>query len=253
MFEFLLNTSERAVAINLARGDVRQVLTFTSDLTGHETVGPPMTRLQTAVADSADHLAKRAPDLSRTGLTKEAEGRVDRSIQPAFAAVVEATLKARRDTDAEYTRLHTPRFDDNSVPAVRAELRGFAQSLKVPDRIAAAQNDPYLAAALIEGGLAMSGLPADMFERLRREMAIGQLATVLTTQHEFKVVATADDPVAGQPDWEGVRRVAADRLDRLDGERDLIARVPATLSHVVNAVGLMLEESRPRAFERLSA
>lgn len=253
MFELLLNPSPRALVIHLARGDTRHVLTFTTDLTEHETVGPPMTRLRGTIAEGVERLSVRASDLSRIGLTKEAVDLVDRSIRPAFRAAVEATLKAGRAIDAEWTRLHTPKFNEQSVPAVRAERRAFAQTLKVPDRIAAAQGHPELAAAIIEGGLAMSGLPADIYERLRREMAVGQLATTLVTQHEFKVAATADDPVAGQPDWEGVRKVAADRLDRLDGERELIARVPATLSSVVNAVALMVEESRAAAFERLSA
>lgn len=253
MFQYSINPTPDFLILQLARGDVRHTLAFEAELTGHERIGSTLTQLQAGVAGVAEHLANRAPLLSRTGLTQEAEGLVDRTIKSPFELSVEAAHKERRSLEAEWSRLHTPKFADGADPAVRVEQRNYARSRKLPEAIAAAQRDPGLAAAIIEGGPAMSGLPADVFAVLRHDMAVGQLATILASQHDYLTPPTADDPVAGLPDFEAARAVAAKRFATLEAERELIGRIPALLSNVVSAVALMLETSRQAAYERLTA
>lgn len=253
MFEFLLNPSPRALAVHLARGDVRHIVAFDTEITGHDTLGPPVTAVQAALAETGDNLAKRAPDLSPAGLTKEAERMVDRSIKPVFQSAVEATFAARQRADEAFKRLHTPKFEAGSSETVRVERRNYARLLKLPVALEAAQSDPDLAAAIVEGGEALSGFSADIFQRLRREMAVGQLANLLATQHDYRTAPSADDPVAGYSDWEAARSAAAEAVAKVEAERELIGRVPAVLSSVVTGVAVMLESTRQQAFERLSA
>ena len=123
----------------------------------------------------------------------------------------------------------------------------------MPARLEAANSDPSLASALIEGGQAMSGFPTDVFDRLHREMAIGQLTDALLTGQDFRTPQTPDDPIGGKPDRAAARIVAVKRLENLEAERELLGTVPAILSNVLNAVALMTGETRETAFQRFTA
>lgn len=251
--QYSINPTPHALVLQLARGDVRHTLAFESEATSHETVGPTLTQLQAAIAAAAERLANAAPDLSRSGLTKEAGTQVDRTIKPAFSMAVESAHKANTALEAETARLFMPRFAERSEPAVRTAQVTWWRALSMPQKLAAVQSDSSLAAAVVEAGPALSGVPADIFERIRRDMAIGQLADNLARTQDFRSDPTPDDPIGRKPDWEAARKVAAARLDRLDNERELLGRIPALLSSVVNAVALMTEESRAAAFGRLTA
>ena len=123
----------------------------------------------------------------------------------------------------------------------------------MPKMLDAVQADTSLAAAIVEGGQAMSGLPADVFDRLRRTMAIGQLAERIMRDNSLRTEPNADDPIGGKPDIATALLNAEGRLDRLDAERELLESVSGLLANVVQAVALMTGESRHAAFERLAA
>lgn len=253
MFEFRINPTPTHLIIQVARDTVRDAAVFETELTRHANVGSTLTQLQAATASTAETLQNRASDLSGTGLTKAAEKLIGDSIKPAFDLSVEVAHRERRNLETEWNRLHTPKFAKDSEQAVRAEQRSWARSLKLPASIAAAQRDPALAAAIVEGGVALSGWPADQFDRIQHDMAIGQLATIMADQHDYLTPATPDDPVGGQPDFEAARAVAAERFKNLEAERELIGRIPTLLASVVTAVAVMMEETRQAAFERLTA
>lgn len=108
-------------------------------------------------------------------------------------------------------------------------------------------------AAIVEGGEALSGVPKDVFERMRREMATEQLAQRIIASTSMRTEPTADNPIAGEIDIETARINAADKMERLDAERELLARVPALLSNVVTTVAVLTGENRNAAFARLTA
>lgn len=252
-FTFNAIPAQGAMVLQLARDDVRQTVAFEEELTKHDVVGSAVTPLQTSLATIADRLSKAAPDLSAEGFTKEAKRQIDSGLVQPYGLAIEAAYKAEREIDAEWGKLHTPRFPDGSEPAMRAEQRQWWRGLSMPAKVEAANSDPALAAAIVEAGPAMSTLPADVFDRLRRDMAVEQLADNLARSQDFRTPQTPDDPIAGRPDREAARKVAIARFERLDAERDLLGRVPTLLSAVINAAALMAGETRQAAFDRLNA
>ena len=253
IFDYTAHPAPDAMVLQFGRDKQRRTLAFVTALTRHEGVGSAVTQVQVSLATIAQSLLSAAPDLSEDGFSKQAARQIDAKLKPAFGLAIEATFKAEREAEAEWQRLYTPRFPEGSEPAVRVDMRQWSDRLSMPAKLEAANADSMLAAAIVEGGPARSGLPADVFDRLRRDVAVAQLTEALTRSQEFRTPQTPDDPLAGRPDREAARVNAAARLDRLDDERELLSTVSPLLANVVNAVALMTGETRQAAFERLSA
>ncbi|MEG9268303.1 hypothetical protein [Qipengyuania sp. Mu-71] len=254
MFEFLLNPSPRALAIHMARGETRHVLSIETDLAANERIGTAVTALQASLANVGEGLQKRGPLLSPAGLSDAAGVAIDTTVRPAYRDVVASTLAAQRALEAEWSDIMTPRFPDSVAPAARVEQREHVRSRKLPDALAAAQGDLLgLGAAIVEGGQGLSGLPTDIFERLQKDVAVEGLAQRIVRDAALRTEPTLENPLGGAPDLETARANAAGRLDRLDNERALIGRVPALLSSVISAVALMTDATRQKALERLAA
>ncbi|MGB3752749.1 MAG: hypothetical protein WA954_02505 [Parerythrobacter sp.] len=194
-----------------------------------------------------------ADDRSELGFNKASAALVTRNVAPAFGLAVEGARRAQLSVDHDATELLRPRFDEGSTPATRAEQRAWWRGLSFPAKTAAVEADHALAAAVIEGGPAMSALPSDVFDRLRRSMAVRQLAMRIANDANLRTAPSADDPVGGKPDLATARANAADKLNRLDDEVELIGRIPAMLANVVTATALLTGETRADAFARLSA
>lgn len=251
-FEFLSTVSDRALIAQTNRGDARHTLAISRDLTEHPIVGEPIRRLFDTLTDTGTTLTARAPDLSDNGFAKAASEATGKLAAP-FQLTVEAAYRASKQVDAEHAELYAPRFPDGTKAELNAERRAYARGLSMAKAYEAATADLSLASAIVEGGQGMSGLPAEVFDRLRREMATGQLAERIANNAALRTAPTADDPIGGAPDMVTARANAADRLDRLDSERELLATVPTLLANVVNAVSAITGEARQAAFERLSA
>ena len=252
-FQFRNSTSERAIINHLSREGTDMTLAIETGLVEHPGFGNDIRSLNDALTETGESLARTAADRSPSGFDKEAGNLIDRRFKPAFRLAVEGQRRSMAELEKEEAALYAPRFAEGSEPATRAEQRAWWRELSMPQRIEAANDDPALAAAIVEGGPAMAGLPRDIFERLRRNMAIGQLGERIARDANLRTVPTADDPIGGQPDYATARANAAKRLDRLDDERDMLNRVPTLLANVVTAVALMTGETRQAAFERLTA
>ena len=252
-FEFRSTTSDRAIASNLSRGGLHHTLATDKDITEHRLVGAPIGKLLDAVRTVGENMLAKSADLSRTGFDKAAFEQVERTIAPAFRAVQAAQPRAVDALDRDVADFATPRFAAHSEPATRAEQRTWWRTLPMPTRMQAVQGDPELRAAIVEGGEAMAGVPQDVFERMRREMVTEQLAQRIIASTSMRTEPTADNPIAGEIDIETARTNAADKMERLDAERELLARVPALLSNVVTTVAVLTGENRNAAFARLTA
>lgn len=252
-FSYLAIPNPDAMVFQLAVDEQRATVAVATELEKHDKIGAPVTALRTTIASTASTLAETAGDLSDAGFTKQAVRLVDAKVVPAYALVIESTYAARRELEAEWAKLHTPRFPEGSEPAVRAEQRAWWRGLSMPKKIEAANSDPALVAAIVEAGPAMSTLPADVFDRLKRDMAIEQLTDNLARSHDFRTPQTPTDPIAGRADREAARKVAVARFERLEAERELIASVSPLLTSVIDATATLTGESRLAAFERLNA
>ena len=233
-------------------GDRAAHVLFRSDLIEHQRVGSPISDVRDAVTVVSETLQARAPDLTDTGFNKLAQHEVEQRIAPSFREARVAIHSAFDDLDKREAPFYRPTFADAQLPAVRVEQRQWARSLSLPQLLKVVQDDPTLAGAIIEGGHAMSGLPADIFARLRREMAVHRATTILSGQRQFAVAATADDPVAGQPDHDAARTAGEALIKAFEDERELLATAPDLLANVVTAVALMLDVNRAEAFKVLT-
>ena len=252
-FQFRNSTSERAIVAHLSREGKDFTVAIETELVDHPGVGTDIRALNDAFVETAESLARIAPDRSPSGFDKEAGALIDRRLKPAFRLVVEGQRRSVAELEKESAALYTPRFPEGSEPATRAEQRQWWRGLSMPAKVEAANADPALAAAIVEGGLAMSGLPSDVFERLRRTMAEGQLSERILADTSLRTAPTPSDPIGGEPDAATARANAAAKFDRMEAEREMLNRVPALLANVVTAVALMTGQTRQAAFDRLAA
>jgi hypothetical protein len=239
--------------MSLATPDASTVVTVELALKEHAGVGDTVTALHAVLAVEAEALAREAPNLSREGLAKSARDRVDRNIAPKFQLLQESAHAALAAVDRQIEALMTPRFPEGSEAAIRVAQVMWFRDLSMPQKLAAAQADASLAAAVVEAGPALSGVPVDVWERQRREMAVTQRAAQLVKRPEFRTQPSADDPIAGTPDLEAARREAEREIKALEDEREVLDRIAPLLGSVVNAVALMTAETRAEAFTRLTA
>ena len=249
---FRTDASERAIATRIARGDQSMVLAVPRDLTEHADVGQPITALNTTLTANIESLTREAPNLSEAGLNAAAIARV-----PAIAVQFRLTIEAQRDAltrvNDTLEGLFTPRFDEAFPIARRIEARAFARTLEPGALFDLAMSEPLIGAAVVEGGAALSGLAADGFDRLRRAVAVEQLAATILAHNKatMRTPATVNDPIGGRPDMATARTNAAARIEALEAERALLERVPALLSSVVLTVALLTGETREATLERL--
>jgi hypothetical protein len=253
MFEYLINPTPTELVLTVARNGVRNVTVFQSDLTRHDRIGASLTALQASLASTAEHLAKRSGDLSSAGLTKEANGQIDRSIKPAYGKAVSAARETRDAVEADWQAFTVPTFGPDHPPAVRSEMRAWGGGQKMPALVQAALADPILAGAIVEGGLTRSGLPVDVFEQIATEGAMGRLAASFRTQPAFQTDPTPDHPLGGEFDTESARSAAERQFNKIKDERALIGRVPALLISAIDAIAVMAADNRAGAFARVAA
>ena len=252
-FESTVSNTNEGFVIQTRVNDKSHTLFTSKALAEHRTVGSAFTNLNDAVASTAETLTSRAPDLTATGFNKAANDAVTRNIAPAFQAAQKAVPVAIADLDKRSSSFDKLHFTDDQSPAVRVELRQYAHTLSLPDLISATRRDPVLAAAVLEGGDALSGLPADIIDRLHEELRIGNATRVFAFQNDYRTAPSAHDPIGGQPDHAAARAAGERLIAAFDAERELLASAPDTLASVVTVAALMTDTGREAAFAALTA
>lgn len=250
---FSIQRTDRATVQTFEVREQRHVIAATVDLLNHRTVGPPLQRLVDGAASMAEELATKAPDLTHTGAVKLALQLSASRIAGPFREAQAAAPRADADLAKREAPVYQPRFDDATPPAVRVEMRQYARSLSLPNLMKAVRDDATMASAIVEGGPAMSGLPTDIFERVRNDMALGNITAIMSRDHAQTIAPTADDPIGGKPDLAAARDLGERTIAAWKAERDTLATVPALLSSIVTAVALMTDQSRADAFAGLTA
>lgn len=234
--EIRTTSSDRALVTQLERGQSRATFALPVELAEHPDLGEPLVRLQGRLAGVAQGLADIAGNYSETGFMPIALERTG-SIAPDFRLVIEAHRSTLRRLEGDRRDLHAPTFDETVPHARRIEMRTHVRGLKPEAVLAMAKLEPVIAAAIVEGGLALSGLPEQAFKALEREAAVAKLADrILAGGALPRIAPSVSDPVGGALDVETARRNAADRLERLDDEIALLGMVPALLATVLTAV-----------------
>lgn len=250
---FTTSKNERGNVTNVTVGD-RTVTLFTpTKLTEHKTVGGPMQTLSDGITAGAEFLQAKAPDLTATGFAKLANETVIARVKGPFNGAVAALAEAITDNKTRTNDKFVPAFTAEQTPAVRAELRTYGKSLPLPALMDMIGKDAGLANAVVEGGHAMSGLPADIFDRVRDEMAIGNLATKLMAQRTYRTAPSPADPIGGQPDHGAARQAAEAVIKGLSDELDTLTEARGTLALVIDAVAIMTDQTRDGAFALLTA
>lgn len=251
-FTLTSTTSERAIIATMARGESRMVLTIPRDIAEHADVGAPITALNATLTGNADYLTREAPNLSEAGFNAAAIARVP-AIAAQFRLVIEAQRAALVRVTDTLDNLMAPGFPEAFPVLRRIEARAFTRTLEPGALFDLALREPLIGAAVVEGGAALSGLPADGFERLRRAVAVEQFAHTIWDSNKvtMRTPATVADPIGGKPDMATARTNAAARIEALEAEKALLERVPAVLSNVVLAVSLLTGETREATLARL--
>lgn len=248
-----VDPTTRATILTVRNGDHTAVAAFLAEVRNDPAINGPMNALSGSIAGVAAEVERLAPSRSPMGLQDDARRLVDRQVATPFKALANVARAENERVDAEIERLSTPRFTDDQHPAVRAELRAFSFALPLAQKLENARSDPLMAASLIEGGQARSGLPVDAFDRLRRDFAISAIAERLGEGANHRVAPTADDPVAGGVDHAAARKAAEDAFAALEGKRDTLATIPKMMAEVVNVTALLTGETRADAHKRLTA
>ena len=252
-FKFSTLPNDRGALSNFTVGD-RSAYFLTPDAqTAHKVIGAPLQALSDGFATTGEILQSRAPDLTATGFAKLASETILARVAPPFKASGKAIGDAARDVADRLATYYAPFFSNDQPPAVRVELRQYAKSLPLQTLMEAAQNDGSVAAAIIEGGLAMSGLPADIFERLNRNLAVANATRILAGQRTYKTAPDADDPIGGKPDPDAARAAGEQLISALEAEQSLLADAPQALTSAISIVAIMTDTTRDEAFKLLTA
>jgi hypothetical protein len=246
-------TSDRALITQLERGEGRATFVLPIELTEHPDVGDPLVRLQESLTGVTQGLADIAGNYSETGYRPIAIDRTG-TIAPAFRLTIEAQRSAMQRLERERETFHTPSASgDLNVTHRRIEIRAHVRNMTPAAVLKLAKADPEIAAAIVEGGAALSGLPETAFKALERETAVEALADrILAGGTLPRIAPSVSDPVGGAVDRETARRNAAARLERLDDEIALLGTVPAVLANVLLAVSILTGETREAVLERFA-
>jgi len=244
--------SDRAIVTQLERGESRATFALPVELAEHPDVGGPLSALQDALAGVAQGLSDIAGNYSEAGFRPIALERTA-TIAPAFRLAAAAAATAMQRLERERANLYTPApMESLAVTQRRIEIRAHVRTLKPEAVLALAKADAEIAAAILEGGAALSGLPDRAFEAIQRDFAVASLAErILSGGGLPRIAPSLADPIGGGLDHETARANAADRLDRLDSEIALLKGVPGVLSAVVLAVATLTGETREAALARL--
>lgn len=251
-FEFLSTVSQNALVTQIARGDRRHTSAIPLELANHENVGSDFRHLHGEIAGVGNQLLKRAEHLSDQGFNSEAAGLVDRIIRPAYKLAVEGTRRGIAEIDKTAERWFTPEFGPGADPAVQAAQHTWWRGLSMPQQLEAAK-DLDIARVAVAFGEAMSGLPRDVFQRMRRDMAVEQLAQRIANDTNMRTAPTPTDPIGGAVDLATARANAQAAFNRWDGARELLASAPALLTALIDSIAVLTGENRSVAFQRLSA
>lgn len=251
-FDFRSTVSDRALLahFNLDRRD--WTMAIETELAQHPRIGTDIERLYEAITSAAEALARVAPDRSPEGLMKEGMAQTESLIGP-YRLLTEAARREAEHIERETAEHYTPRHPEGSEPAVRVARAEWWRTQSMPQRMNAGKVDLSVAQAVVEFGKAASGLPDEVWDRFVRDTATEQLAARILRDTRMRTAPTVDDPLGGKPDLATARINAAAKLDRMDDERDLLARVPVVLGNAITAAALMSGETREAAFARLSA
>lgn len=139
------------------------VLFWPNTVQNHTVMGTAFTSLRSSLLFGTTNLAERAPDLSSQGFITAAK-RWATDARAPFVAAQKAVRAARDASEATLRKPRVPVFTPEQSPAVRAEQRAWARSLKLSELVPVALNDPSLAAAIVEGGASHVG-PAGRYFR----------------------------------------------------------------------------------------
>lgn len=252
-FTYLIIDHDRGKTIQYNNDTERQSnMFFPAAMIDHSIMGSPIQALQNSLAIAGEIAQRKLTDLSVTGFRKLAEQLVDTNIKPHFVAAQRAIPTALQDVASRFRAFNRPRFSDDQSPAVRVEQRQYARSLSLSKVMELTRSDRDIASAIVEGGLAMSNLPADIYERLRRDMAIHNATRILSGQRNFQTAPNAADPVGGQPDEAAARLAGEQLIEALEREGDLINDARSVLSTVVTGIALLTDQTRDAAFAELT-
>jgi len=252
-FTYTPSQTERGLLTSFGVGDRKAYFVASTAMTGHRAIGTALQALSDGLATTGDIIQARAADLTATGLAKLATETIAARVAPHFNALRSAIADADAGLGKRMEIYYTPHFSADEPPAVRVERRQYAKSLSLPALMDAVQNDGSLAAAIIEGGLAMSGLPANIFDRLKRDLAVTNATRILAGQRAYRTVPDADDPIGGKPDHDAARAAGEELITAFESEQALLSEAPATLTAVINIVAIMTDTTRDDAFKLLAA
>lgn len=253
MIIFNMARTDKGSIYSVRRGEQMASYFVPSETEANDIIGRPSVALGDALASVMEIAQAKSADLTPTGLNKLATSQVSERIAAPFNALRSAIPAAHADLDNHMANFGMPKFPAGQSPSVRVEKRQYAKSLPLPALLQAVQNDPTLAAAVVEGGLAMSGLPADIFANIEQNMRASNATALLMGQREFKTKPSVDDPVGGKPDHQTARAEGKALIRALDQKRALLNQAPAMLASVVNIVALVTDTDRATALDLLMA
>lgn len=215
-------------------------------------LGAPFGALRAGYLAGVSDLAERAAELSAVGFNKAATAFVRADLVAPFKAAQTAARAARDSSASALAKPLAPVFGPETPPQARAEMRAWARSQKMADLVPLALADPTLAAAMVEGGQPMSGLPSDVFERIRDVMVRHNLATFYAPYAEFRTTPNADDPVADLPDAEALKGYVDEIIANHRKAADAAAAAPKILAEFVTAIATLTDARREDAFTLLT-
>jgi hypothetical protein len=252
-FSYSISNTERGPMYGFRLGDRTTYLLGSKALTDHRTIGPAMQALADGFATVGEILQARTADLTPTGFTRLAAEVIKAHVNAPFNRMKAAIIEATAEIEKRRESFDAPYFTADQPPAVRVELRQYAKSRSLPALMELTQSDAVMAGAIVEGGPSMSGLPADIFERLKRDVAVANATRVLLGQRSYRTVPNASDPIGGKPDLEAAHAAGEGLIAALEAEALLLAGAPATLAAGIDIVAILTDATRDDAFARLAA
>ena len=246
-FEARTQESERGQVDYIAD----HVLFWPNTVQNHTVMGTAFTSLRSSLLFGTTNLAERAPDLSAQGFITEAK-RWATDARAPFVAAQKAVRAARDASEATLRKPKVPVFAPDETPAVRADRRAWARGLKLSDLVPVAMADPSLAAAIVEGGQPMSGLPEDIFERIRDVMVRANLASYFMPATDFRTKPTADDPIADLPDEAALEAYVSAIIANHARDAEAVKAAPTILVDFIGAVATLTDQRREDAFALLT-
>jgi hypothetical protein len=235
------------------KNDIKETIFTPKNLIEHKIFGSPTINLIGELSTVGELVVSQANDRTPVGLAKLARDQVSKRVVGPFREMTRAMPLAQDNLNGRRGDFFEPLFSESEPPIVRVELRQSVRGGKLHEVIDASRRNPSLRAAIIEGGLQLSGLPVDIFEMLAREMAVGNASRRLADQHGYRTKPTPLNPIGGLPDHDAAKAAAEALITALEVEGELLSSVPSTLASVVSATAMMMDVDRSAAFDLLTA